>query len=95
MEQIRSGERRGGKELVINTFVRRQSCGLLVEASTEAVGWSTFDDPAIVLGVNFDITSDLISARFSRMAPIIKLLMSRVEWASIAGGKMQWRSQRY
>jgi len=30
MEQIRSGERRGGKELVINTFRRRQSCGLLV-----------------------------------------------------------------
>ncbi|HVK56310.1 MAG TPA: substrate-binding domain-containing protein [Burkholderiales bacterium] len=92
VEQIRSGRRRGGKELIINTFVPRQSCGILVPASATESGYEAndmtlYDDQSVAVGVNCDMTADLITASFSKMQPLMALLVRHVDWASIARWK--------
>ncbi|MES2355027.1 MAG: substrate-binding domain-containing protein, partial [Pseudomonadota bacterium] len=91
LEQIHSKQRRGGKELVMNTFIRRHSCGL---ASAMSVGENpsepsdkAADGDAVALGVNCDISADVVNASFSQMQPLMKLLARHVDWASIAKWK--------
>ena len=91
LEQIQSKQRRGGKEFVMNTFVRRHSCGLssaasVMESLHEIEGKSA-DGDAVALGVNCDISADLINASFSQMQPLMKLLARHIDWASIARWK--------
>ena len=88
LEQIRTGRRSGGRELVNNVFVRRQSCGLPVSAATsdahhEVHDIITDDNQIAQVMISYEVTSDRISASFERVQSLLKLLGTYLEWACI------------
>ncbi|MES2353577.1 MAG: substrate-binding domain-containing protein [Pseudomonadota bacterium] len=87
-DQIRTGERRGGRELVTNTFIPRQSCGLLsgvaaLDRGDLAKEMITDDDLTTTVGISYEISRDLISASFERIQSLMTLLVPHVQWACI------------
>ncbi|MES2352895.1 MAG: substrate-binding domain-containing protein [Pseudomonadota bacterium] len=88
LEQVHQGSRRGGRELVNNIFVIRQSCGLalpidLSETHHDVQDTMTDDSQIAQVAISYEVTNDRISASFERIQSLLKLLGTYLEWACI------------
>lgn len=86
LQQISTGQKKGGRELIPGTFIPRQSCGLTLSNAPDFADTRemiTDDDLKSTIGISYEISRDLISASFERIQSLITLLVPYVQWACI------------
>ncbi|HVK54325.1 MAG TPA: substrate-binding domain-containing protein, partial [Burkholderiales bacterium] len=89
LDQIQSGQRRGGQHFVPNTFIPRQSSGLLsaatfIEPPQEQHERSEDDVVTTTVGINYEMMRNVTSDGMENIQSLTKLLLRYFRWACIS-----------